>query len=103
SFQHTPAAPRDGYGLNEAITLRNVLRERSENCGVALACDLVDHIHEPRMPPADPGRGLYELCCREREPEHHHHVQSIDVHPVGHHRGGDDDMEPFIELWLRVL
>ena len=37
SFQHTPAAPRDGYGLNEAITLRNVLRERSENCGVALA------------------------------------------------------------------
>src|ERR1019366_7293371 len=84
TFQNAATASRHRDRLNEAISLLYIFRKRSKNACVSLATDLVDNENKSRQTTPDTCSCLNEFCSCQRNAEHHHNVESIDVDAMGH-------------------
>ena len=101
-LEDAAALGRDGNGVDEPIRVCDEGRERPVHGGVPLAADLVEDDHEAGVGASDAGRRLDELGGRERQPEHHHDVQPVDVDAVRQHGRCSDEVDAVVEVRLRI-
>ena len=97
-LQHTAALGGDGDRVDEPVSVANERREGTVHRSVPFTADLVQDDDEPGMGPPNAGCGLDELSRGQREAEHHHHVQSVDVDTVREHRRCRDQVDSVVEV-----